>query len=89
MQCGLDARPDALQQRRKRVSVQTFVPDPYHEKPALAADRKQGMEIRVKRDADARLGAGARQHIRIRRAAHADFRHVDHVPPSLGQQTSG
>ena len=88
-QCVFDAWPDALQQRREPGRIKAFFPNAYHGRPALAADRKQGMEIRVKRDADARLGTGARQHIRIRRAAHADFGHMDHVPAGLRQQAGG
>ena len=47
------------------------------------------MEVRVKRDADARLGSGSLQDIHIISAAHADFGHVNHVPASLHQQSGG
>jgi hypothetical protein len=67
-----------LQQRRKCICVETLLSDPYHRWAALTAGCQQGMEIRIERDADARIGA---------RSPHADFGHVNHVPPALAQQS--
>ena len=47
------------------------------------------MEVRVKRDADARLGSGALRDVHIIGAAHADVGHVEHVPARLRKQTGG
>jgi hypothetical protein len=61
----------------------------YHRGLAFAADRRQRMEIRVKRDADASVGSGTFQDFNILSAAHANFGHMDNVPTGLREQRRG
>jgi hypothetical protein len=56
---------NGLQQRRKSSCVETFFPDPNHRWAALAAGSEQGMEIRIERHADARVGARSSQNLCI------------------------
>ena len=70
---------NGLQQRRKSSCVETFFPDAYHRWAALAAGNEQGMEIRIERDADARVGARSPQNLCIVGTTHAYFKHVNHA----------
>jgi hypothetical protein len=82
----LNPRPNGLQQRRNRSCVETFPPDPYYGWTVFAAGSKQGMEIRIERYADARVGARSPENLCIIGTAHADFGNVQYVPAALAQQ---
>lgn len=73
----------------KRRRVETLFSNPYHRWIPFPAGREQGVEIRIKCDADARLGPPPLQNGCIVGATHPDFRHMNHVPSAPLQQAGG
>lgn len=55
----------------------------------LATGGEQRMKIRIKRNANPRFGSRVLQDVCISSPSHADFRDMNHVPPTLPQQGRG
>ena len=88
-ECELDTGPHGLKQRGECAGVETFLAHTQNRRAALTARRKQCVEIRVERDADALIRSGSLQDVDVIGAAHPDFGYVSHVPAGLCEQRAG
>ena len=77
---NLNSRPYFCQQYGMLVTTQTLAPDPDDGRPESAGNGKDGMKIRVERDANAFITSGKFQYGPITGLAHPDVADMNRIP---------